>query len=125
MKSNTSRIDKINSELKKEISDIIFRKLKNPLISAMVSITDVDTSKDLSYAKVYVSIFSTDENKKTKTFEAILKDAWKIRKLLASEMRLRVIPELSFTLDESMEYGDKMDKLLNNIVKGNDKSDNT
>ena len=113
-----NRIDKINSELKKEIYAVITRKLKNPLISEMFSITDVDASKDLSSAKVYISVFSTSPEKKSATLSAISGDAKRIRYELAKEMRIRTVPELRFIEDTSMAYGDKMDKLLNMIEKG-------
>lgn len=113
-----NRIDKINSELKKEIYAVITRKLKNPLITEMFSITDVDASKDLSSAKVYISVFSTSPEKKSVTLAAISGDAKRIRYELAKEMRIRTVPELRFIEDTSMAYGDKMDKLLNMIEKG-------
>ncbi len=116
--SGVSRCDKMNAVLKKEISDIITRKLKNPLITEMWSILDVDVSKDFSYAKVYISVFSVSPEKKKATFEAIVRDAKKIRHELAKSVRARTVPELHFVIDDSMEYGDKMDKLLIKIEKG-------
>ena len=107
-----SRSDRLNAELKREISEIIARKLKNPLVTAMVSVTSVDCSRDLSYAKVFVSVFSADEEKKNSTFAALVDDAKKIRYELSKTMRIRTVPELDFVLDRSLEYGDKMDKLL-------------
>ncbi len=113
--SNISRSDRLNSELKKEIYEIIARKLKNPLITEMFSILAVDCTNDLSYAKVYVSVFSTDKEKSKTTFEAIKSDAKKIRFELAKVIRARTVPELNFVLDGSMEYGDKMDKLFKKL----------
>lgn len=113
----SNRIDKLNSEFQKEIYTAITRKIKNPLITEMVSVTAVDASKDLSSAKVYISIFSTNAEKKKITFEQILKDAKKIRYEVSQSMRVRYVPEFRFILDESMDYGDKMDKLLNDINK--------
>ena len=114
----SNRIKKFNSELKREISDIIYRKLKNPAISGIVSVMDVDTSKDLSHAKVYISVFATDESKKKATIDAIIEDAKKIRKELSAVVRARTVPELHFIVDGSMEYGDKMDKLFIKISEG-------
>ena len=107
-----SRSDRLNAELKREISEIIARKLKNPLVTAMVSVTSADCSRDLAYAKVFVSVFSADEEKKNSTFAALVDDAKKIRYELSKAMRIRTVPELDFVLDRSLEYGDKMDKLL-------------
>lgn len=110
-----SRTDRFNAELKREISEIIAKKLKNPAVTAMVSVTDVDVSPDISYAKVFVSVFSTDENKKNESFAALCADAKKIRYELGKSMRIRTVPELDLILDRSLEYGDKMDKLLYKI----------
>ena len=69
--SGISRSDRLNSELQKEIYEIISRKLKNPLITEMFSILRVDCANDLSYAKVYVSVYSTNAEKAKITFDAI------------------------------------------------------
>ena len=119
--SNVSRSDRINGELQKEIYEIISRKLKNPLITEMFSILAVDCANDLSFAKVYVSVFSTDKEKSKATFDAIKADAKKIRFELAKVIRARTVPELNFILDGSMEYGDKMDKLFKQINQGESK----
>ncbi len=118
MKSKVNRNDRLNGELQKEIYEIITRRLKNPLITEMFSILAVDCSRDLSYAKVYVSVYSKDEDKKKTTFEAIRADAKKIRYELSKVIRARTVPELKFMLDGSMEYGDKMDKLFKAINEG-------
>jgi ribosome-binding factor A len=116
-----SRVDRLNGEFQKEIYDIIARKLKNPLVTEMFSILRVDATSDLSYAKVFVSIYSKDEQKKINTFKAIEADAKKIRFELAKVIRARTVPELKFILDDSMEYGDKMEKLFKAINEGENK----
>ncbi len=116
--NGVSRIDKINSELQKEIYDVIKRKVKNPFITEMFSIIDVKTSKDLAHANVLISIYSVNPQKKQTTFDAIKSESKKIRFELAKVMRMRTVPEIHFILDGSMEYGDKMDKLLRGIQKG-------
>lgn len=118
MQGKVSRSDRLNAEFKKEIYEIISRRLKNPLVTEMFSIIAVDTSRDLSYAKVYVSVYSKDEEKKKTTFEAIKADAKKIRYELSKVVRARTVPELHFFLDTSMEYGDKMEKLFKAINEG-------
>ncbi len=118
MNVKVSRNDRLNSEFKKEIYEIISRKLKNPLVTEMFSVTKVDSSRDLSHAKVYISVFSTNQEKKNLTFEAIKGDAKKIRYELAKVIRARTVPELHFFIDNSMEYGDKMDKLFKSINQG-------
>lgn len=118
MNGRISRTDKLSGEFQKEIYEIITRKLKNPLITEMFSILRVDTSKDLSHAKVFVSVFSASPEKKQTTFDAIKGDAKKIRYELSKVIRARTVPELNFVLDDSMEYSDKMNKLFLKIEKG-------
>ena len=113
-----NRIEMINSELQREIYGIITRKLKNPLITEMVSVLKVDTAKDLSNARVYLSVYSKSEEKRMTTFNAIAGDSGKIRYELAQTERMRRVPELRFILDDSISYGDKMDKLFIAIEKG-------
>ena len=124
MKKNAggvSRADRLNAEFKRDITEIIARKLKDPMITAMVSVTSVYCSRDLSYAKVFVSVFSTDEEKKNSTFSALASDAKKIRYELGKSMRVRTVPELDFMLDKSIEYGDKMDKILLKLSEDGEK----
>lgn len=121
MQRKVSRSDRLNAEFQKEIYEIISRKLKNPLVTEMFSIIAVDTSRDLSHAKVYVSVYSTNQERKMATFEAIKADAKKIRFELAKVVRARTVPELHFFLDTSMEYGDKMEKLFKSINQGENK----
>ncbi|MBQ9104434.1 MAG: 30S ribosome-binding factor RbfA [Clostridia bacterium] len=115
---NPNRTDRVNAEFTKDIYDIITRKLKNPLITEMFSIVKMDTSKDLSSAKVYISVYSGSPERRATTFSAIVSEAKRIRYELAKVSATRTVPELRFVLDDSMEYGDKMDKLFKAIEKG-------
>lgn len=109
------RTERLNAEFQREVSNVIARKLKNPLITEMVSVLSVDVSSDLKHAKVYLSVYSKSPEKRDATFSAIKADAKKIRYELGKTMKIRTVPELSFVLDGSMEYGDKMDKLFKEI----------
>ncbi len=121
-KSGVNRTDRLNAEFQKEVYEVIAHKMKNPL-SAMVSVLKVDVSKDLKHAKVFLSIYSPDKEKVEQTFSAILSEAKHIRFELSQSMRLRTVPDLQFILDDSMEYSDKISKLLLSIEKEeNDRS---
>lgn len=111
-----NRTDRLNPEFQREIYDIITRRLKNPLVTEMFSVLRVDCTKDLSHAKVYISVYSASEEKKNATFKAIKSDAKKIRHELSRSMHIRTVPELNFVLDDSMEYSAKMDKLFSEIT---------
>jgi len=119
-KGGSFRNTRLNGEIQKEIYTIITRKLKNPLVTEMVSVTEVDLSRDLSHAKVYISVYSGSDERKKTTFNAIKSDAKRIRHELAQSMNTRYVPELEFLVDDSMAYGDKIDKLLSKIEKGED-----
>ena len=114
MPKNENRLNRINEELKKEISQIISFELKNPDATGLISITKVKITPDLKYAKVYVSILNA---KSVKEDLAILKkSAGLTRSLLAKRMNLRITPEIIFELDDSMEYGARIDSILREIM---------
>ena len=111
------RNERVRKTLMKEISDIIFREIKDPQICGMVSITDVDVSPDNSAARVFYSVFGTDEVKE-KTSKALELHVGQIRHEVGKRIRLRKTPTLLFILDDSMERGSKMMELINKIERG-------
>lgn len=108
------RNSRINEEVRKELSEIIRDDLKDPRISAMVSITKVDVTKDLRYAKVYVSIFGKEEEKES-TLTALKNSAGFLRKEIGSRINLRYTPQIIIELDNSIEHGMHIDELLHKI----------
>lgn len=110
------REQRLNSEFQKEIYDILKNKVKNHDITEMFSILEVDVTNDLKYAKVYVSIFSTNAERKQKTFNAICDSAKFVRGELAKIMRIRTVPELKFIMDTSSDYGNKIDKIISGFT---------
>ncbi len=118
------REQRLNSEFRKEIYDIIANKLLLTGLVEMFTVTEVDTSPDLKNAKVYISIYSTSEEKKKETFEKIKKASGEIRKCLAKTMKTRTVPFLVFYEDSSSSYGEKIDKILSTITYGENNEDN-
>lgn len=110
------REKRLNSEFQKEIYSILKNKIKNPAISEMFSISEVDVTNDLKHAKVFVSVFSTDKVKTQATFEAICASAKAVRTELSKTMRIRTVPELHFVTDNSTDYGNKIDKILSTLT---------
>ncbi|AKN29472.1 ribosome-binding factor A [Clostridium carboxidivorans P7] len=108
------RSGRINEEMKREISTIIQNDIKDPRLSAMISVTKVDVTKDLRYAKVYVSIFG-DEESKNSTFEALKGSAGFIRREIGHKINLRYTPEILIELDNTIEQGMHIDALLHKI----------
>ena len=115
MPTNENRLNRINEELKKEISHIISFELKNPDATGLISVTKVKITPDLKYAKVYVSMLNSKS--KEKTLEALKKSAGYIRSGIAKKINLRITPELVFEEDDSMEYGMKIDSILKDLNK--------
>ena len=113
-RKNSNRMDKINEELKRELSIIIDNNLKNPNITGMISVTKVKTSPDLKYAKVYISLLNC-KNKKD-TLDGLKNASGFMRSEIAKRINLRYTPELSFEIDDSMEYGNRIDNILKEIM---------
>lgn len=112
-----TRSQRVNSEFQREIAEILSGSLKNrePELKGIVSVTGADVAPDLKTAKIYVSILSTQAEDEKRSFEIIKENAGFIRHELASVMRMRTVPELTFILDGSMAYGSHMDELLNSL----------
>lgn len=113
------RAGRINEELKKEISNIIRNDIKDPRVSAMVSVTNVSATKDLRYAKVFLSLFG-NENQKEETLEALKSSSGFIRKELGHRVKLRYTPELIIELDNSIEQGMHISSIIDKIKENND-----
>lgn len=106
------RAGRINEEVKKEVSDIIRNVIKDPRLTAMISVIDVNVTKDLRYAKVYVSIFTKSEKEKNDNLLALKSASGFIRREIGSRMKLRYSPEILFELDNSIEYGMHIDSII-------------
>lgn len=111
------RNERVRKALMREISDILFREIKDPQICGMVSITDVDVSSDNSAARVFYSVYGNEEVKE-KTSKALERHVGQIRHEVGKRIRLRKTPTLLFILDDSMERGAKMMELINKIERG-------
>ena len=116
----TNRIDKLNSEFKRYIAELLTKKVKDPRITEMFTVLDVDCDKELSSAKVYVSIYSTDANKAAQTFVAIRENEPYIRREISKNMHIRKVPQFNFILDTSMAYGQKISEILNELKTDDD-----
>ena len=115
MPKNNTRFERINEELKKEISHIISYELKNPNVTGLISVTKAKITPDLKYAKIYVSILNSKNVKET--LAGLKKSSGYIRTEIAKRINLRITPELIFELDDSIEYGAKIDSILKDIMK--------
>ena len=112
------KIERLNHAIQEEISMIIMREVKDENIK-FVTITGVDTTSDLSYAKVYYTVL--DMNKMDETKEALEKASPFIRKCLAERIEVRHTPELKFIYDTSILYGEHIDNLIEQIKEKEEK----
>ena len=108
-----NRIDRISEEVKKELSNVV-RDLKDPRITTVVSVVNVKVTKDLKFAKAYISVFG-DEKAQKGVLDALKSASGFIRREIGRRINLRNTPELTFELDNSIEYGAHINQVLKNL----------
>jgi ribosome-binding factor A len=107
------KTERVDAEIQKELSMLLNYGVKDPrLEGAMIGVTKVKTTQDLRYAKVFVSIMDPDKTTVLKTLRSC---AGFLRSSLSARLRIRTVPELMFELDDSFEYGYKIDKILKDL----------
>jgi ribosome-binding factor A len=116
------RTDRISGEVKKEIDRIIRESIKDPRMSGTFSVTRAEVTRDLRYARIYISVLEAE--KQEEVMQALKSAAGFIRRELGKSMRLRYTPELLFYADHNIEYGIHMAELLRNINSPQEKTDN-
>jgi ribosome-binding factor A len=113
------RSQRVSDLLRKEIADIIIYRLKDPRIG-FITVTGVDVTDDIKMARVYVSVFHAEE--KNYTIEIINSAKSFIRSELSKRLRMKFIPSIEFRLDTSIEYGNRIEKLLKESKEKDDNS---
>ena len=114
MRKNSIKNIRINTEVQKELSIILREEIKDPRINSMTSVVSVEVTPDLKYCKVYISVLGDEESQKN-TLEGLKSAEGYIRSQLAKTINLRNTPELTFILDQSIEYGINMSKLIDEV----------
>jgi ribosome-binding factor A len=110
------RTDRLNSLLKEVISEVIKRDVRNPHVNELVTVTRVQISKDLHYAKVYISVIGTEQDK-AETLDALKSAAGFIAVQSSQKVVMRYFPELTFKLDDSVDKHMRIEELLGEISK--------
>lgn len=118
MRKNSVKNTRINTEVMKELSLIIREEIKDPRINDMLSVVSVEVAPDLKTCKAYISVLGDEESQKD-TIEGLNSAAGFIRKELARRVNLRNTPEIKFFMDQSIEYGVKMSKLIDEVNQNN------
>jgi ribosome-binding factor A len=113
---STIRQSKVARVIQKDVADIFQKEMKNAFGSGLISVTHVFMSPDLSFAKIYLSLFGVQD--KEKMLKGIRFEVKEIRRLLGMKIKqqLRIVPEIAFFLDESADYADKMEKVFSTIT---------
>ncbi len=115
MAKEFSRTRRIAQQLQQELAQVLQRDMKDPRVG-MVTVNDVEVSRDLSYAKVFVTFFEEDSVKVDEKLAALNKAAPYARTLVAGRMKLRVMPELRFVYDKSLVEGMRMSNLVTEVI---------
>lgn len=113
-----NRSDKVRKAIMREVSDIIAHGIKEPrLVNEVISVTDVEVTHDLRYARIFVSVMGSEE-KQTEVMEILKESQSKIRFEIGQRIRLRYTPEIDIKFDDSLERGARISQLLDQISKG-------
>lgn len=115
------RTDRIEEEIKKIVSVIIDRELKDPRLNGLISVTKVNVSKDLKYCKIFVSMLGTKDT--ATAMQALESGAGYVRREVGSKVRMHSTPEIKFELDDSMEYGAHIQNIINGLDIKHDEED--
>ena len=107
------RGEKINTELKRELS-VLLRDIKDPRVPMMISVMKTEVTKDMKFAKVYVSVMGSEEEKKN-TLKGLKSATSFLRREISRRLNLRITPELNFVIDDSIEYGNHILDVINKI----------
>lgn len=111
------RPERVAQLIRRELSDIISNRMRDPRIGRWVSITDVEITRDLAFARVYISILAPPEEKET-TFATLRAATGWLRSQLAPRLDVREVPELRFELDTSLDTGARVDAILRRLERG-------
>lgn len=123
------RQGRLGEEIKKIVSELLLRELKDPRLSAMISVTAVEVTSDGSYATVYLSVLGLNPSEETAAeqqhdvIEGMNHAKGLIKKEIGRQVKLRHVPELIFKIDKSMEYGRHISKIINELDIKNDEED--
>lgn len=121
MRKNSVKNTRINGEVLKELSNIIRSEIKDPRINPMTSVVSVEVAPDLKTCKAYISVLG-DEKSQQDTIAGLKSAEGYIRRELARTVNLRNTPEIKFILDQSIEYGINISKLIDEVTKKDDES---
>jgi len=112
-----TRLTRINDEIARVTAEVIRSEMSDPRISSVVSVMRAETTNDLKYCKIWISVLG-DQDKQASTMEALNASTGFIRKRIADIVNLRSTPEITFAFDDSIEHGMRMRKLIEEVNRG-------
>ena len=113
------RIERVNSLIRQELSELLQRQVKDPRLGNFIAVTEVSTTPDFRYARVFVISISEDGDKED-VLKALASAAGFLRTKLAKNLKMRYTPELSFQWDDSIQHGDRLLQLLDEVISKED-----
>ena len=119
---STRRISRVNDIIRKEISSLLMHEIRDPRLSGLLSVTEVETSPDLKYAKVFISVMGSEEEKK-QVEKGLAAASGYLRRGLGERLTLRYIPQLSFFRDDSIEHGSRILEMINDVAPKDDRDE--
>jgi ribosome-binding factor A len=122
MKSPSKRTQRVAELIQRRLAQVIQRECKDPRLPAWITISAVEVSPDFSFAKVYFTVLNADP---LETLTALNSVSSFLRAQLAKSLTIRIVPQLQFAYDESLEYGRKMQSIINQANINDDESDKT
>ncbi|TDM11880.1 30S ribosome-binding factor RbfA [Macrococcus lamae] len=111
-----NRKERVGEQMKKELSEVISQKIKDPRVG-FVTVTEVEVTGDLSLATVYVTVLGNDKERR-ETLDGLEKAKGFMKTEIGQRMKLRIVPELKFVYDESIDYGNKIERMIADLNKG-------
>lgn len=121
MNKEFSRVDRLSQQMKKEMAVILQREIKDPRLHTMITVSDVEVSRDLSHAKVFVTFLGLADDKVDDNLKILNDAAGFVRSLIGKRIQTRIVPHIRFAFDESLNEGIRMANLVSNARAEDDR----
>lgn len=121
MNKEFSRVDRLSQQMKKEMAVILQREIKDPRLHSMITVSDVEVSRDLSHAKVFVTFLGLADEKVEDNLKILNDAAGFVRGLIGKRIQTRIVPHIRFAFDESLNEGIRMANLVTNARAEDDR----
>lgn len=116
-----SRVDRLSQQMKKEMAVILQREIKDPRLHTMITVSDVEVSRDLSHAKVFVTFLGMDDSKVEDNLKILNEASGFIRSLIGKRIQTRIVPQIRFAFDQSLNEGIRMANLVDTVRKDDER----